>query len=122
MPTRLRLLLAACCVFVVTASLQAQPGVTTKALPRGCSVYGGANYEADGALWCVVVERMKTGQGLSWGESKYVTSQAPDGYRLRWSEAHVSALDHHCGVKDEGDVQPSPFNSDHKRAGESFWA
>ena len=123
MRTRFCLVSALCYVFALAPLLaQTQTSASDEKAPPGCKAYDGAKYATEGALWCVVIERFKTGQGTSWGDSKYATSRAPKGYKLRWSETHVSALDHHCGVKDEGDEQPSPFNSDHKRAGESFWA
>jgi hypothetical protein len=104
---------------------QAQKSSNVGALPPGCTKYPAtADYGKEGALWCVAQALVKSGVGKSWGDPVYITSTAPKGYKLRWSEAHVESKDHHCGVKDEGDKSPSPFNNDNpqRRAGEAFWA
>jgi hypothetical protein len=56
---------------------------------------------------------LKTGKGKSWGEAHWISSVAPNGYKLRFAVAHVEAKDHRCGVTDDA----SPPNSDGKREG-----
>jgi len=108
---------------VATRYTEITPAVAVQAPPVGCRVYDGTEYAEKGAIWCVVQRGgLRTGKGTSWGEAHWISSEAPTGYKLRWSETHVQAEDHRCGVRDEGDKNPSPPNRDGKREGTSFWA
>ena len=89
-------------------------------LPEGCQAYTG-KYAENGGFRCEIRRDLISGAGKDWGPWIRLTSVAPKGYVLRYSEGNVQAEYHKCGVRDEGATSP-PYNGDHHRAGEAFYA
>jgi hypothetical protein len=114
-------------VLLLLLSIYVRGDTTTPAppaIPEGCKSFTG-KYAENGGLRCEVHAYVSSASGKEWGAWVRLTSTAPKGYALRFSEGHVYAGDHKCGVRDEGATAPewpSPFNGDHQREGQAFWA
>jgi hypothetical protein len=103
------------------ASESTNTPTSAAAVPQGCKPYSG-RYAANG-IWCELhIGGLASGDGKAWGPFYTLRADAPAGYRLAWSEGHVSSSDHRCGVKDQADVAPSPRNSAGQLEGEAFYA
>jgi hypothetical protein len=93
------------------------------AVPQGCKPYSGPNAPGGNAIYCELhVGGLASGDGKSWGPFYTLRADAPAGYQLAWSEGHVFSGDHHCGVKDQADVAPSPRNGEGQLEGQAFYA
>jgi len=97
----------------------------TPSLPPGCSVLDPTHIQ------CLEAERgIQSGAGKWFGPYHTLTSYAPPGYRLLWSEGHIRGqYDHRCGVRDRGTREPSPNgnSAEHPEVnghpqGTSYWA